>query len=400
MESPQTTWLDRIAILGKYRRFLLRWLFLWLIIGVIAFVVWPRKYRAESSFLPPVEENTGFFGALSASLKLGKVSDVEGSGFLAILRSNRLKDSLDVRYDFRKRYSVTKRDKAYKAFDNKMEVDREVEEGIGVNQVHAFYIRVTDKKAEDAAAIANDVIYFADKLTAELTTQRQRYTREFLEQRVTEAKESLRIAEDSLKIFSIRTGVILPTEQIGATIRALGEIETGITTSEVQLNVAKTTFGATHPNVKELEARLEELRRQRGGLSGTVDQRIQSSLLDLKQSPDFILEHTRRYREVISRTIISEFLEKQLEQARISELRNAPVLRVLDQAIAPETRRWPILSLMLLIGLIFGAFSGLLWIGWKEWVNEVQKTEYATQYQVVSKQFSLPALWRSFFGKD
>ncbi|MCX7835430.1 MAG: hypothetical protein N2450_05095 [bacterium] len=400
MNDPQTTWLDRISILAKYRTFLLRWLFLWIVIGIISFFVWPRKYRAETSFLPPVEENIGLFGSLSMAMRLGNSSDIQGSGFIPILRSKRLKDSLDKTYNFRKRYKEKKLDRAYKAFDRKLEIDMELEEGIGANYIYAFYIRVTDKDPKEAANIANDLVFYADRIAAELTTQRQRQIREFLEKRLAEARDSLSAIEDSLKNFSIRTGVVVPTDQISATVKLLGELETQIASSEVELTVAKTTYGERHPSVQTIEAKLDELKKQRSAMLGNVDYEIGKSLLKLKQSPEYLLEHTRLYRETTSRTITVQFLEKQLEQARINEQRDAPVLRILDRAVPPETRIWPIFTLMVLLGLLFGALSAFIWIGWKEWLVSIQQTQFSEHFQQISKDFSLSALWKAFRGKS
>lgn len=400
MESTPTTWLDRLAILSKYRKFLLRWLLLWILIGVIAFFVWPRKYRAECSFLPPVDDNVGFLGALSMTMRLGSSSDIQGSGFIPILRSKRIKDSLNVKYDFRKRYKEKKLDRAYKAFDRKLDIDLELEEGIGANYIYAFYVRFTDKDPVDAANIANDLVYYADRITAELTTQRQRNIREFLEKRLKEARDSLRQVEDSLRDFSIRTGVVIPSDQLSETVKILGAIETQIASSDVELTVAKTTYGEKHPQVEAIEARLNELKKQRSAITGNLETEVGKTLIKLKQSPQYLLEHSRLYRETVSRNITVEFLEKQLEQARINEQRDAPVLRVLDRAVPPETRTWPIFTLMVLLGFLFGALSAFLWIGWKEWLNTIRNTEHSDQYQNVLRQFSIAALWKSLLGKE
>ncbi len=394
------TWIDRLETLSRYRRFLLRWLLFWIVAGVVAAFVWPPRYRAEASFLPPTEDNSGLLGALGPQFKISNSSDIEGGGFFAVLHSHRLRDSLDLRYDFRKRYSETKLDKAYASFDDHIEFATESEEGIGLARIHAYYIRVNDKKPEDAAAIANSIIHFSDRIVSELTSQRQRLTREFLETRVSASKESLRIAEDSLRSFSQRTGIIAPDVQIEATIKALASFKEQIAATDVQLHVIRTTMGNSHPSVREIEERRKELEKLRDELSGKLDQTAPTDMIGLRQSPDLALTYSRLYRKVRTEETLFAFLATQLEQARIGELRNAPVLRVLDYAKAPESRKWPIRSVVVILGLILGLISGLLWVGWVEWLKAIQNSEFEHKFKSLLTQYSPKTLWHILIGKE
>ena len=306
MES-NPTWYDRLELLIKYRRFLLQWTLLGCIVGVVVAFLWPPRYRAVASFLPPVEEGGGILASIGPSLKLGKVSDIESGGFYAILKSRRLKDSIDVKFDLRKRYHVDKIEKAYDIFDSYVKVDVEAEEGIGMSRIHAFYIRVDDRNPRDAAAMADAIIQYTDRITSDLTTQRARLTREFLEQRTIASQESLRVAEDALQVFSTQTGVVAPEAQIEATITALGTIEEQIAANDVQLHVMRTTLGASHPSVRESEERRKELEKQRDQLSGKIDRSSTFDVIGLRKSPELALSYTRLFRKMKTYELLVSF---------------------------------------------------------------------------------------------
>jgi len=399
LDSSQS-WLDRLALLAKYRKFLLRWLLLWVVIGVIAAFTWPPRYQAVCSFLPPTEDNSGFMAGFGTQLKLGNVSDIEGQGFYVILHSKRVKDSLDQVYNFRSRYHDNELDKAYDDFDTHLDVSSEIEEVIGMSRIHAFYVKVSDKNPDDAAKMANSLIFYADRITAELTSQRQRLTREFLEKRVDASKESLRVAEDSLRAFSQRTGIVAPDVQIEATIKALGGIEEQIAATDVDLHIIATTLGPSHPNVKVTLAKKAELERQRDELSGKIDRTVSTNLIALKQTPELSLDYARLYRGMKTQELLETFLTQQLEQARLGELRDAPVLRVLDRAIPPQTRKWPIRSLVVIIAFFLGLFAGLVWIGWNEWRLAMVSTDFERRFFELLRLFSPKSLWRVMIGKE
>ncbi|MDK9700712.1 MAG: hypothetical protein OEM52_11260 [bacterium] len=392
-------WLERLEILAKHRKFLLRWILLWTILGVVAAFVWPPTYKAVSSFMPPTEDGNSLLGALSSTLRMSNVSDVQSGGFNAVLTSKRLRDSLNIRFDFMKRYGVDKLEKAYKEFDNRFEINTLVEEGIGINQILTFYISVTDKNPNDAAAMANAVIDYTDAIASKLTSTRQHNTRVFLEKRTMAVKESLQIAEDSLRLFSQRTGIISPEAQIEATITTLQTVEKNIAEIDVALYVAKTTMGGTHPQVKELEAKITELSKQRDEISGKIDRTLSSNLIALKDSPELTLEFTRRYRAVQVQETMLVFLIQQLEQARLGEQRDQKVLHYLDQAISPEVRRWPIRSLVVVLAVALGLFSALVIIGWKEWIIAMEGSEQYTRLKDLLRQFYPKYLWKAFTGK-
>jgi tyrosine-protein kinase Etk/Wzc len=77
-------------------------------------------------------------------------------------------------------------------------------------------------------------------------------------------------------------------------------------------------------------------------------------------SPLLAFEYNRLSRQVQLRQEVYQTLTKAYEEARIAEVRDTPVLTVIDSAIAPVRRSGPHRTLGTLVALIFGGALGVL----------------------------------------
>jgi tyrosine-protein kinase Etk/Wzc len=71
-----------------------------------------------------------------------------------------------------------------------------------------------------------------------------------------------------------------------------------------------------------------------GRSNGTLD-------VSARNLPETGLEYVRRLREVKYHETLFELLSRQYEAARIDEAKLAPVIQVVDSAIAPDKKSWP-----------------------------------------------------------
>lgn len=82
----------------------------------------------------------------------------------------------------------------------------------------------------------------------------------------------------------------------------------------------------------------------------------------VSDSPQLMLEHGRLMRDVeISSTVFVE-LKKQDEIARIEEVKNIPVINVLDPATPPARREWPRRTLLVLVSTVLGVVVTSAWL--------------------------------------
>ncbi len=83
-----------------------------------------------------------------------------------------------------------------------------------------------------------------------------------------------------------------------------------------------------------------------------------------EESPDLFMTFSRLYREVEAKKEVYLTLQKQLELARIDEVKKSPILHVLDRAIAPleksSPRRTLFVIIFSLVGLVFSVIRVIL----------------------------------------
>jgi uncharacterized protein involved in exopolysaccharide biosynthesis len=159
---------------------------------------------------------------------------------------------------------------------------------------------------------------------------------------------------------------------------ATADKSTGIVTLEVQLHSADLAADVAKYMVQllnrfNLESRQSQSREQRrfsGERLAVAEQelrtaeRAQLAFLQRNRqyldSPLLAFEYSRLNREVQLRQEVYQTLTKAHEEARIAEVRDTPVLTVIDSAVAPVKPSGPRRVLGTIVALIFGGALGVL----------------------------------------
>src|SRR5437899_10880744 len=119
----------------------------------------------------------------------------------------------------------------------------------------------------------------------------------------------------------------------------------------------------TNPEVVAVRRKVEEMTRQlaRMQYGDNVGQRRESGdfVVPFARVPEVALELARLTREVKVQETLVTLLTQQLEQARIAESKDIPVVQVLDRAVPPERHSRPRLGLNLTIAFVVSLFLGV-----------------------------------------
>jgi uncharacterized protein involved in exopolysaccharide biosynthesis len=167
-------------------------------------------------------------------------------------------------------------------------------------------------------------------------TQEARSNREFIEKRVEEVKASLRVAEDSLKAYQEKRGLIIIPEETSSSISVIAELYATKERKATELAVLERTVGRDNPLYQQAAIELSELNKK----VATIPQTTLSSI--------------RLYRNAAIQQKIYEYLLPLYEQAKIDEQRDVPVVLVLDKGVPPERKDRPKRLFILLTALVLG----------------------------------------------
>lgn len=355
--------LDYIAILLKWRKLIMINLITVTIVATTISFLLPKWYKATASILPPKGQDV--FNPLGASSTLlknfsglslfgGTKQGLGAYNYLAILKSRSAMEAVIRKFDLIKVYDVG---------DSSVEkAIKELQENVAFAIQDEDYITldVYDKSPQRAADIANYFVEVLNNISIELGTREARNNREFIEKRLGDSQQQLRDAEDALRRYQEKSGVLIVPDQNNSSTSAIAELYGMKARKEIELAIMERNVTKDNQTLQQLKIELSELNKK------------------IATFPEAGIESFRLYRNVAVQEKIVEFLVPLFEQARIDEQKDIPVILVLDKAMPPEKKERPrklfIITLALILTFVFSYVTVLLIEGWKNFkVHQPEK---------------------------
>ncbi|MBI2375335.1 MAG: hypothetical protein HYV07_15170 [Deltaproteobacteria bacterium] len=220
-----------------------------------------------------------------------------------------------------------------------------------------------------AAKIANEYVFELDHFLRDVKRSSGQRTRSFVEGRLTEAREGLRKAEDSVRDFQEKNGAVELRSQTSAILGAISAVKGQLMSKEIELRTMLAWANRDHPKVTLLQNQITSLRAQ---LSQLEDGQTTASgtFIPSDRLPELSLQYARLLREVAVQENVNRVLAEQYEVARIHEASDTQTVTALDIAEAPafpiKPKRFIILLLTTFIAAAVGAAFAI-------WLDEREK---------------------------
>lgn len=238
----------------------------------------------------------------------------------------------------------------------------------------SFEVTVLTRDPKVAAEIANAFVGNLDHLNKELTVAATKRNRLFIEQRLDVKTRKLQAAEEALKAFQTDHRTLAPKEQHESALETVADLHSKIVGYEVELAALKEYANPNHPQITQLQAQIQELRKQLDKLEqeegiapgkkpGARQRLSQKAFPFFEEAPGIYLEHLRLARQVKVEEAVYGMLVGMLEQAKIAEVKDVPTIQVVDVAVPPEVHSRPKtlenVQIAGVISLIFGILLAL-----------------------------------------
>jgi uncharacterized protein involved in exopolysaccharide biosynthesis len=309
------------------------------IVAIVMFLV-PNTYTATSTILPPEQKQS----TLSAMLgQLGSIAGMSesdlgfknpGDLFIGMLHSRTIQDRLIDKFDLRKVYNVRRYQDARKKLDARSYIVSEKEGLISIG--------VEDRDPSRAAALATAYVDELHTLNSQLAISEAGQRRVFYEEKVNAERDALALAEVQLKQAQEKTGLLQPDAQARVIIQSVADMRAQVALREVQLEAMRTYATKDNPELHRAEQELAGLRAQLAKMERSTGEGGRDNLeLPTHQLPQAQLVYLRSARDLKYHEALYEFLNKQLEAARIDEAKDAVVVQVVDKAVVPERKSGP-----------------------------------------------------------
>ena len=284
-----------------------------------------------------------------ASLSGGGASSKEMALYEEILNSRKNIEETLLRFklndDWKFKYSTD----AIKNFrENVMEIKKNKLAG-------TMEIGIYDKNPERAKEIGEFIIGQLNKISNELSVQNARNNREFIEKRFLLAKEQLKNAEDSIKIYQDIYG-IAPDIVAKASVQGELLLETQIKSEEIKLEILHKILSPNESEVKMQQEKIFLLQKQLNEMKNHDDP---ESGFSTKGKPQVVLNYLRLQRNIEIQNKIVIFLLPIYEQAKIEENKEMPSVIVLDTPNVPENKVKPKRLITTIVAMLFSVLLSL-----------------------------------------
>ena len=342
----------------------------------------PNIYSATVKVLPPQKEGAGISSMLGqmgglAALAGGGTGGADTDLYLGILKSRSVGESVIQRLDLTKVYRLSLK----KTWDK---VDAGVKAQAGRDGIISITAEDSDPKL--SALLANT---FADELgrtLVRLNLSKAGSERVFLEKRLDVVKQDLKTAEDDMKSFSQKNGVVQVEAQAGAAVSRVARLKSEIANKEVQLAVLRSSQTEESYEVKALLAGITKLKDelyQSAGNGGSGE-----GLPSIGKVPQIGLEYFRKLRELKTQEAIFEQLSKQYELAKLNEAKDSSSLQVLDDAVTPDVKSRPKRATLVLMSTLVAFLGSILMVCGQEYLELMPEEEKKRLAHLKKQAFS------------
>jgi capsule polysaccharide export protein KpsE/RkpR len=326
-----------------------------------------EQFEATATIIPREEDASSIAGGLLSSMKkmplgLGSKSvNAEMDLYKTIIYSRTMMENVIKKFGLLQVYKLDTSNIAH--MENAVKRLRN-EIGTTETEESALLVTVRAGTRQRAADITNYIVQTMNERIIELKVSRSRENRIFLEKRVEEISKQLRLAEDSLRAFQERTGLLDVKTQLEGILSTHATIENELIAKRIQLGILERMYDKESQQVKELDAQIQEFQKKLRQLRAQGDPG--SPLLSLKKLPKTGSEFVRIYREVEINNLLMQYIVPLYEQAKIEEKKDYPVLQVIDYAVPPAKRSYPPRTILAAVGAFSVTLLVLIFIRFRE----------------------------------
>ena len=366
-ENPkEATLLDFLIILTKWKKFIITFCFIAALVTSIIVLVIPKWWASSATIMLPSEDKG--FGALAlaginlSSLGFGGDTEALAQKYIAILNSRKLADTTIKKFNLQELYEIEIYEYVLEEFKNNTSFKDNGDGTIGITAVFK-------EDSLKAAEMANFMVNQLDIINKKLATEKARNYRIFIENQFNQQWEKLTLAEDSLKFFQEKTGLLEVESQVKESIEKTLDLHIEKLQIEIQYNLLKKELGSSHGQVLALQSQINELQKQISKIE-KGESEIEF-ILPSSEIPDLGLTYYRLRREVELQGKIIEFLLPQVEQAKFQEAKDTPTLQVLDEAVPNELRARPKRTITVLLFTVLAFVLSIIYIAIMENYNRL-----------------------------
>jgi tyrosine-protein kinase Etk/Wzc len=211
-----------------------------------------------------------------------------------------------------------------------------------VNRAGLIEVSVTDPDAQRSADITNALVSGMYAVGMRMTQEAARRQTTFYDQLIAETRERLRKADDELMALESRSGLSRLKGQEEVSTSAIFDMRATLAARQVELARLRRSATEQQPDVQRLRSEVGALQGQLAALETPQSRTRANVMLPPGEYAELRRAVEPARREVESLTNVLQNLQKTREASRIDDSRDFTTIVVLDPAVKPSMKSWPI----------------------------------------------------------
>lgn len=327
------------------------------VVFIIISITLPKKYTATTVIMPPASDNVGL-DAGSMLQNMGVPSFLMNGGsdqtskLIAILKSDALARSIIQQFNLLEAYEIEKYADAIMAFRGNL-IYLIGDEG-------QIYISYTDRDQDLVADITNAIVTALDSINIQLSIQKAKEARSFIENRFNLILDSLTILENDLRQYREQNKLYGLESQVAVEVQNAAELESELMLKRVQLEILKQTQNLDNPQIQQLGVEIATSEKLFKEFFFQKD--TNNIIINIADIPKFQQQSLLFQRKMDYYVKLAEYLGPQYEQAKINEAKKISTVQVLDAAVRPAYKSRPRRSLVVIGGVLFVMIATWVWV--------------------------------------
>ena len=360
MDDDEINLMDILLVIAKYNRFIIIFT---LISATLAFLYALRQpviYTANALIMPPqsaMSQASMVMGQLS-SLGLGAglgagvgVGVGAGASISILIKSQKLAYQVVNRLELQSLYKVKNIEAARNSLLSATKIT--------TNKDGTILIECSDKDPKMAALLANTYVEELDRFNNTIAVTTASRTRLYLEKQLKIANETLANIELAVKESQKNNDLTSLEVQSGSMASLVTALRLQITSREIELTSLKAYATEQNPQYRKMILSLADLRAQLQKLESASEVR-EKDVSGIKNSSKTGSIFLNNMRELKYQQILIETLKRQYDIAKMDEAKDANLIQVINEALAPEQPSKPQRGLIVTFGALFGLLISII----------------------------------------
>ena len=377
--SDLDTYRYLFRVLWQHRKTLLRIVIAVTALMLIYVLIMPQTYTSTVTLLPPKQESKGLgLGSLlegAGALPMLDLGNSLGLGnspseiFSEILKSQSVAESLIVREHLDDFFGIPE-DQSYRfaieplAEATEIEVKKNGVLRLSLTLGTGFFAGSDEVDSVKAftAHVANEYVYWLDRINQEKLISSARNSRMFIESEIGRTQDDLDSAYTRLVRFQKEHKSVFLEKQMEAALTGAADIKEKLMQAQAEMSVKKKDFSESSRLIKQLEAEIDGFQRQYAAMSTGKDGGDADFYVPFQQLPEVAREMAGHLRKVKVLEQVILFLSQQYYQDRVQEARDTPTVQVLDEAVPAIQRTSPRRALYMIMTVFFSLVFASLFV--------------------------------------